>query len=44
MEEEICREDFPSNIFSMNDFLKEFQKLSKDENSEILYYPISVHF
>jgi len=35
MEEEICREDFPSNIFSMNDFLKEFQKLSKDENSEI---------
>ena len=35
MEEEVFGENFPSNIYSMNDFLKEFQKLSKEENSEI---------
>ena len=35
MEEEDFGEDFPSKIYSMNDFLKEFQKLSKEENSEI---------
>ena len=35
MEEEVFGENFPSNIYSMNDFLKEFQKLSKKENSEI---------
>jgi len=35
MEEENCREDFPSNIYSMNEYLKEFQELLKDENSKI---------
>ena len=35
MEEEDFGEDFPSKIYSMNDFLKEFQKLSKEENSEL---------